>query len=82
VAVAGRGPPGVGIADVDVAAADDVMIPPDVTSCQLLARGCPGSKSRTLAVAATSTLTATPDPLVTESMPVPPQAGPGRRRHK
>ena len=81
MAVAGCGPPGRGIADDDVAA-DDVVIAPDVTSRQLLARGCPGSKSRTLAVAATSTLTATPDPLVSESMPVPPQAGPGRRRHK
>jgi hypothetical protein len=83
VPVAGRGPSGLGIADDDVAAADDVVIAPDVTSRQLPARGCPGSKSRTLAVAATSTLTATPDPLVTESMPSPlPQAGPGRRRHK
>ena len=75
--VAGRGLPGRGMADDDVAAADDVVIPPDVTSRQALARGCPGSKSRTLAVAATSTLTATPDPLVSESMPCP---SPGRPR--
>ena len=69
--MAGGGPAGLGIADDDVAAAADVVIPPDVTTRQLLARGCPGSKSRTLAVAATSTLTATPDPLVSESMPRP-----------
>jgi hypothetical protein len=34
-------------------------------------RGCPGSNSSTLAVAATSTLTATPEAFVNESMPRP-----------
>jgi hypothetical protein len=83
VPVAGGGLPSLGIADDDVAAADAIVIPPDVASRQVPGRGCPGSSSRTLAVAATSTLTATPDPLVSESMPrPPPQAGPGRRQHK
>ena len=43
-----------------------VPVPRDVRN-----RGGPGSNSRTLAVAATSTLTATPDAFVTGSMPRP-----------
>lgn len=75
---AGCGPPGPGIADDDVAAADAIVIPLGVPAPrQESARGCPGSNSRTLAVAATSTLMAMPDPLVSESMPRP-LLGPAR----
>ena len=69
---AGCGPPGPGIADDDVAAADAIVIPRGVPAPrQESACGCPGSNSRTLAVAATSTLMAMPDPLVSESIPRP-----------
>jgi len=82
VRVAGRAARGLGATGDDVAAADAVVIPPDVAPAEGVASGRAGRSSRMLAVAATSTLTAMPDPLVSESMPrPPPQAGPGRRRH-
>jgi len=52
---------GSGVPDDDVAAAVAIMTPG-------AARGCPGSSSKTVAVAAMSALTAMPDPLVSESM--------------
>lgn len=65
-------PPGLGVLDDDVAAAEATTTPADVLAlCQELVRGCPGSSSTTLAVAAMSALTAMPDPLVSESMPRP-----------
>jgi hypothetical protein len=77
-----RIPAGLGAFGDEVAAADAIVIPPDVAPGGVVASGCPGRSSRMLAVAATSTLTAMPDPLVSESMPrPPPQASPGRRRH-
>jgi len=74
VLVAGGRGPGSGVPDDDVAAAVAIMTPG-------AARGCPGSSSKTVAVAAMSALTAMPDPLVNESMARPSSGRPGGRRH-
>jgi hypothetical protein len=83
VPVAWGRPPGPGVPAGDVAAAVATMTPPGLpVPRQEPARGCPGTSSTTLAVAATSMLRAMPDPLVSEFMPRPLLwAGPGRRRH-
>gem|GEM_PF-5633821 len=72
--VAGGRGPGSGVPGDDVAAAVAIMTPG-------AARGCPGSSSKTVAVAAMSALTAMPDPLVSESMACPLLRPARGRRH-